>query len=66
MNKIVNKFLSAGDEFMSEMHLRHSRFICKICRAFTRNKKKKDSKTQRNWRLKAYLSNRTRQSLFSA
>ena len=44
MNKIVNKFLSAGDEFMSEMHLRHSRFICKVCRSFTRNKKKRIQK----------------------
>ena len=41
MNKIVNKFLLAGDEFMPEMHLRHSGFICKVCRPFTRNKKKK-------------------------
>ena len=40
MNKIVNKFLLAGDEFMPEMHLRHSGFICKVSRPFTRNKKK--------------------------
>ena len=41
MNKMVNKFLLAGDKFMPEMHLRHSRFICKICGPFTTNKKKK-------------------------
>ena len=27
INEIVNKFLLAGDKFMSEMHLKQSRFI---------------------------------------
>ena len=28
MNKIVNKFLLAGDKFLPEMHLREPRFRC--------------------------------------
>ena len=62
MNKIVNKFLSAGDEFMSEMHLRHSRFICKVCRPFTRNKKKKGFKNSKKLEIKGIFikSNQTK------
>ena len=39
MNKIVNKFLLAGDKFMLEMHLRQPEFTYSTCRAFTKNKK---------------------------
>ena len=28
VNKIVNKFLLAGDKFMSKLHLRQSKFTC--------------------------------------
>ena len=38
MNKIVNKFLLAGDKFMLEMHLRQPEFTYSTCRAFTKNK----------------------------
>ena len=35
MNKIINKFLLAGEIFMSEMHLRQPGFTCSACRPFT-------------------------------
>ena len=45
MNKIVNKFLLAGDKLMPEMHLRqpargalHAGFTDSACRPFTKNK----------------------------
>ena len=31
MNKIINKVLLAADKFISEMHLRQSRFTYKAC-----------------------------------
>ena len=37
MNKIFNKFLLAGDEFLSEMHLKQHGFICCACGPFTEN-----------------------------
>ena len=46
MNEIVNKFLSARDKFMSEMHLRQpaspdkSRFTYTVCGQFTRSKER--------------------------
>ena len=40
MNEIVNKFLLAGDKFMSEMHLRQHKFTYSACRSFTKKKKK--------------------------
>ena len=43
VNEIVNKFLLAGDKFMSEMHLRHPQFVYNACEPFTKNKRK-DSK----------------------
>ena len=39
MNKIVNKFLLAGDKFMPEMHLKQPGFTC-ACGLFTKNKEK--------------------------
>ena len=38
MNIIINKFLLAGDTFMSEMHLRQPQFVYSACRPFTRHK----------------------------
>ena len=38
MNNVINKFLSAGDKFMPEMHLRQPRFIYSTCGPYTRHK----------------------------
>ena len=38
MNKIVNKFLLAGDKFMPEMHLKQPGFTYSACGSFTKNK----------------------------
>ena len=40
MNKIVNKFLLAGDTFMPEINLRQPGFTCSACRPFTKNKER--------------------------
>ena len=40
MNEIVNKFLSEGDKFMAEMHLRHQQFVYSACGPFTKNKER--------------------------
>ena len=40
MNKIVNKFLLAGDKFMSEMHLKQPGFTYGACGLFTKKKNK--------------------------
>ena len=40
MNRIVNKFLLAGDKFMPEMHLKQTRFTYSASRPFTKNKDK--------------------------
>ena len=40
MNNIVNKFLSAGDKFMPEMHLRQSQFTYSACGPFTKHKQR--------------------------
>ena len=40
MNKIINKFLLAGDKFMPEMHLRQPGFIYSACGPFTKNKER--------------------------
>ena len=40
MNKIINKFLLAGDKFRPEMHLRQPRFVYSACGPFTRHKKR--------------------------
>ena len=37
MNKIVNKFLFAGDKFMPEMHLKQPEFTYSACGPFTKN-----------------------------
>ena len=38
MNKIVNKFLLAGDKFVPEMHLKQHGFTYSACCLFTKNK----------------------------
>ena len=38
MNAIVNKFLLAGDKFMSEIHLRQPGFTYSACGPFAKNK----------------------------
>ena len=40
MNKIVNKFLLAGDKFMPEIHLKQPGFTCSACELFTKNKER--------------------------
>ena len=40
MNEIVNKFLSAGDKFMPEMHLKQLGFTYSACGSFTKNKER--------------------------
>ena len=40
MNKIINNFLLAGDNFMPEMHLRQPEFTYSDCGPFTKNKKR--------------------------
>ena len=40
MNEIVNKFLLAGNNIMSEIHLKQPRFKCSACGPFTKNKKR--------------------------
>ena len=40
MNKIVNKFLLAGNKFMSEMHLKQPWFTDSACGPFTKNKER--------------------------
>ena len=37
MNKIVNKYLLAGDKFMPEMHLRQPGFTYSACGPFSKN-----------------------------
>ena len=36
MNKIVNKFLLAGDKFIPKLHTRKPWFTCRACRLFTK------------------------------
>ena len=38
MNEIVNKFLLAGDKFMSEIHLKQLEFNYSACGPFAKNK----------------------------
>ena len=40
MNKVINKFVLAGDKFMPEMHLRQPRFVYSACGPFTRHKER--------------------------
>ena len=40
MDEIVNKFLLAGDKFVSKMHLRQPGFTYSVCGTFTKNKER--------------------------
>ena len=40
MNKIINKFLLAGDKFMPEIHLKQPWFTYSACGPFTKNKER--------------------------
>ena len=40
MNKVINKFLLAGDKFMPEMHLRQPGFTYIACGLFTKKKER--------------------------
>ena len=40
MNNAINKFFSAGDKFMPEMHLRQPQFVYSACGPFTRHKER--------------------------
>ena len=40
MNKIVNKFLLAGDKFMPKLHLRQPGFTYSACEAFTKERER--------------------------
>ena len=40
MNEIANKFLSKGDRYMPEMHLRQPGFTYSACGPFTKNKER--------------------------
>ena len=40
INKIVNKFLLAGDKFMHEIHLKQPGFTYSACGPFTKNKER--------------------------
>ena len=40
MNNIINKFLLADDQFMSEMHLRQPQIVYSACGPFTRHKER--------------------------
>ena len=40
MNEIVNKFLLAGDKFMTEMHLKQPGFNYSACGPFNKNKER--------------------------
>ena len=40
MNKIIDKFLLIGDNFMPEIHLKQPGFTYNACGPFTKNKRK--------------------------
>ena len=40
MNKSVNKFLIAGDDFMPKFHLRQSGFTYIVCGLFTKHRER--------------------------
>ena len=49
MNKIIHKFLIAGDKFMPEIHLRQPGFTHSACGPFTKNREKCKLKKQEIW-----------------
>ena len=40
MNNLINKFLSAGDKFMPEIHLRQPQFTYSACGPFTKHEQR--------------------------
>ena len=40
MNEIINKFLSAEDKFIPQMHLKQPEFTYSACGPFTKNKER--------------------------
>ena len=54
MNEIVDKFLFAGDKFMSEMHLKQPGFTYTACGPFT--KKKKEFKNLKKQEIQAIFT----------
>ena len=54
MNETVNKFLSADDKFLPEMHLKEPGFAYIACGPFTKNQKR-IKKFKKNRRYKLYL-----------
>ena len=40
MNEIANKFLLAGDKYISDMHLKQLGFTYSACGPFSKNKKR--------------------------
>ena len=40
MNKIVSKFLLAGDKFVFQLHLRQTGFTYSACETFRKNKER--------------------------
>ena len=40
MNNLINKFLSTGDKFMPEIHLRQPQFTYSACGPFTRHEER--------------------------
>ena len=53
MNEIINIFLLAGDEFMTEMHLKQPGFTCSAYGPFAKNKWRIKKRSRR---FKIYLS----------
>ena len=64
MNKIANKFLLAGDNFMSEMYLKQPGFIYSAGGPFPQNKDR-IHKFKEVGEKKIYLRKRVRQRLFA-
>ena len=55
MNVTIDKFLLAGDKFMSKMHFRQLRFTYSACRLFTKANKKRNSKDIYNIYIYVYI-----------
>ena len=49
MNDIINKFLLAGDKFMSELHLKESQYTYRACGPFTKNKERMQKFKETAW-----------------
>ena len=56
MNAIIMMFLLVGDNFMLELNLMQLGFSYSSSTKFTKMKKKRNMKIQRNWRHQIHLS----------